>query len=457
MNDDKSTKRLSNAGYTSRWIRDAYTGLHDVVRRSAPNYLTLLTGDTARLGLQVVYFLTLVNIFTLAEMGVFSTVMAVGLILGSISGLGYMQLAYHTAAQKSRLLGAYLGATYSAILVCWPVGLLVSTIIYYALFQGRIGLVSYYEIMTVELLIWRVNEAIHAANHGLGHFMRSVLGNVLATVARAMAALGFLFAGDGSLETWAHIYLFSNAAAMLLVIWLYHPNCRLRFSPAVIVGRFRDGIYICLGNFIATVQAEIDKIIVIGFVGEAAAGMYTISMRILQLIAVPVGSFLRLYSRQIIHENNRTNLIRRNLPIEAALFVLSTVGFAAMIGVLWQWPTMLGSNVAAAMAMFGAMWLVPAFSNLLQFHSELYFSYGYQLERAVAFFSINVFKALALIGVVMVFPDVEHWGWALNVIFGVMYGLSVILVYAILTDRVFLDTKRKLNTQRKAAAIAREA
>lgn len=444
MNSDETTSSaLRRAVVRVRVeLKRGVPALRELLRKSARNYLTVFVGDFGQLFMQVLYFLILANVLPLHEMGVFTTVSATGMILGSLSGLGFTHQAYLAAAGRRRVLGAYLSAFYVVLVLALPVMLLVAYLFYLLIFADRLPLLTYFEVIIVEVFIWRLVEGLLMVNHGLGKFMHTTIAGLLSMGSRALGAVLFLFASEHTLTLWAHYYLVANLLALVLMFSFYHPSTRLRLSWPLISGRLRDSIYISFSNFLAVVQREIDKIIILLLVGDRAAGIYAISLRVLFLIAVPIGSFLKLYSRKLINENDWQHPFRRNIPIEAAVFVVSTAGFVVLMVLLSIWPNLLGTNIASARELYGTMIFIPAFTNLINFHNELYFAYGHQLERAYASLMINVFKSLMLVGIVWEATSLAQWGAWFNASFALVYLLSFTAVYAVLTGRVSLDRSK---------------
>ncbi|MEL6921077.1 MAG: hypothetical protein AAFO77_08630, partial [Pseudomonadota bacterium] len=58
------------------------------IRVLADKYLRAVSGDVARVFIQLVYFYLVANTLTLAEFGLFATASSVGIVLSRVSGFG---------------------------------------------------------------------------------------------------------------------------------------------------------------------------------------------------------------------------------------------------------------------------------------------------------------------------------------------------------------------------------
>jgi hypothetical protein len=93
------------------------------------------------------------------------------------------------------------------------------------------------------------------------------------------------------------------------------------------------------------------------------------------------------------------------------------------------WPDLLGHNVAVATQLFGVMLAVPAFKNLLEYHSELFFVYQHMTVRAVLATALVGLKAAALAWLLTEFNDIAQWGVWLNLVYLGLYAFSAASVY----------------------------
>lgn len=422
--DKIAARRLGRA-------RELYATLD--LRNVAAQYIQVLAGTAGRVGLQAVYFLTLANTLTLADFGIFAAISAAGIMLGAFAGFGFAALAFRAAAGDQSLLGSYLGLFFAALMVTLPLGLMLATPLYFALFPDALSLSSFLMIITAEIFLWRLVEGLHKINNGLGRFSSAALLIILTTAARAAAAVVFALAGDATVDTWAGFYFVANGAVTLVAVPLFCPRVQLSCSIRLFATRFRDAMLIAFSSLTFDTQTEVDKLVLITVAGQRAAGIYAISIRILELATIPIRAFYVLYSRKLIREQRSDHLLSRNLLLEAGIFSTTVALYGVFLLGLSVQPGLLGHNIEVARQLFGVALLAPAFRALTEFHSELYFAHGKFGTEAGAAVALVLLKASALAWVVSAFPEPTTWGLWLNAIFAGLYAVSAVVVYSAIT------------------------
>ncbi len=396
------------------------------------NYLQVFAGTGVRLGLQAVYFFVLANTLSLHDMGVFASTSSTGIMIGCFSGFGFASFAFRASAGKRRVLGGYLAVFYVSWLVSLPLCLAASLPVFYLLFTTSLSLTAFVFIISVEVGTWRIVEMIHQVNNGLGRYVSASLVISLGTALRTIGALVFVASGHHDVETWSVIYLAFNAAAMALAILVYQPRVKLRWRTPLLVGRIRDALMFSVAYCASISQNEIDKVVMLSLADQRTVGIYAISSRIIDFTSVPIRSFFVLYTRKLIIEGRSSNRIGRSFSVEMIIGLVSTAAFAALLTILSIWPGLLGHNVASAMQLFGVLLAVPAFKNLLEYHSELFFVYQHMTVRAALATSLVGVKAAALALLLVAFDGIAQWGVWLNAVYFGLYVLSVAAVYLLI-------------------------
>jgi O-antigen/teichoic acid export membrane protein len=414
------------------WASRLLTTMTRAVRTQFTNYLQVFAGTGVRLGLQAVYFFLLANTLSLHDMGIFASTSSAGIMIGCFSGFGFASLAFRASAGKRRTLGGYLAVFYASWLLALPLCLIASLPIYYSLLTPSLSLVAFLLIILVEVGLWRGVEMIHQVNNGLGRYASASLVISLGSALRTAGAVVFVASGRHDVETWAIIYFAFNLAAMALAIAIYQPRVKLRWRSQIFFGRVREGLLFSVAYCAAIAQNEIDKLVMLSLADQRTVGIYAISSRIIDFTSVPIRSFYVLYSRKLIIEGRQHNQIGRSLGVEALIALVSTAGFAALLVTLSIWPDLLGHNVAVATQLFGVLLAVPAFKNLLEYHSELFFVYQHMTIRAVLATVLVGLKAAALALLLMHFNNIVEWGVWLNAVYLGLYAFSAASVYGLI-------------------------
>jgi O-antigen/teichoic acid export membrane protein len=407
-------------------LREMLTGTY---RAQFTNYLQVFAGTGVRLGLQAVYFFVLANTLSLHDMGVFASTSSTGIMIGCFSGFGFSSFAFRAAAGKRNLLGGYLAVFYVSWLISLPLCLAAALPVFYLLFTTSLSLTAFVVIILVEAGAWRIVEMIHQVNNGLGRYASASLVISIGTGLRTAGAIGFVMSGKHDVETWSIIYAVFNFAAMAVAVLVYQPRVRMRWRTPIFLGRIRDALMFSISYCAFISQNEIDKLVMLSLADQRTVGIYAISSRIIDFTSVPIRTFYVLYSRKLILEGRVSNHIGRSLSVEMMIALISTAAFACLLATLSIWPNLLGHNVALATQLFGVMLAVPAFKNLLEYHSELFFAYQHMMIRAILATSLVALKAAALALLLICFDGLSEWGVWLNAVYIGLYALSAAVVY----------------------------
>ena len=400
----------------------------------AAAYLKVLSGTFGRLVLQTAYFLVLVGTLSLEDMGTFAAIMATGMMIGCFSSLGYASVAYRAAAGRQRLLGTYTAFFYAMSALTLPLALLCALPFYALIFAGTISLPAFLGIIVADTTCFRVIDGLHAVSNGLGRFAQGATILILFAGIRAVAALCLHLSGSHALGTWAWIYFGANVAALALMLLAFRPRVRLRWHAGLFVGRFKEAILFAFVGFTSDVQREIDKLVLITMADERAAGLYAIASRVIELATVPIKTFYILYSRRLIAVRSHDRIVARNLRVEFAVGAASFAVYAAFLVASAWFPTILGTNIAAARPLYTAMLFVPVFKNMMDLHAELYFAYRRMGSRALMLLGLIVLKVGALAALVRIDPDPLFWGAGLNAVLGGLYAVSALTVYTVISQ-----------------------
>ena len=403
-------------------------------RAAISAYLTILSGSAGRLVISLVYFLIVANRLSLADFGLFATASATGVILSRMLAFGFVSPLFRIATVKPRLLGAYLAGFGSLSLASLPFIAGIAAIAYVALFRERIDLLTFTMIVAAEVLGWRLVEVVAIVNNGLRRFRQAAMLVVIGAGLRTVAALLFVASGQANLEIWAVAYLAATAVAAIIAFAAFLPRRRWRFSPALYPRRMKDAVHSAAAEILFYVQSELDKLVVLAFAGEQTVGLYAIVLRIVDLTAMPVRSFNQMLVQKIM--TDRSLVTGRRLAFaEIGIFAISVAGLAAIVVLLHPYPALLGRNVAEASYLFLPMLLVPAFRNLVEYHAELLYAREHTGTRIALLSAIALLKAGLIAGLMLGWPAPAQWAAGLNLVFGAVYLLSVLVTYRLLLAR----------------------
>ncbi len=394
-------------------------------------FISLLSGSLGRMVISVAYFVAVANALSLEEFGLFATASATGVVLSRLAGFGFISPLYRTATVRPRLIGAYTLGYFAAFLVSLPLVLGVAMVFYWLVFSSGMGLAAFLLVMAAEIIFWRSSEAVIIVNNGLSRFATGAFLTIAGTALRAVFAVYFLYSGDGTLDSWAQMYLIANAISFVFSALFFYPKTRLRWKPRAYIGRMRDAFSVSAAEVLFYLQMELDKILVLAIGGEATAGLYAIIMRLVDLTAMPVRAFNTLLVQAMMKNRGATGGKKSKILTEFGIATVSILGLVALVILLNFAPGILGNNIAQASGFLYLVLLVPAFRNLIEYHAELLYAREQTTARAVVLALVGGLKALLLILLLSTLKDFADRALWLNAVFIALYLLSAIATYGI--------------------------
>ncbi len=415
------------------WLRRLAGRLPEGALRLTGGYLAATSGSLGRLVFSLAYFVLLANTLTIAEFGVFATASAAGVMLSRIVGFGMSSPLYRAATVRPRLIGLYAGGLLVAGALSLPVLAMATYATWLLIFARDVPFGPFALIIAAEALLWRSTEIVIIVNNGLERFGRGAVLTILGTALRALAALGMTFLAVPDLAAWSWLYLLANGVALAVGLAFYWPRQRLRWHPGAWWRRTSDAIPACGAEILFYLQSELDKLLVLFLGGAQLAGLYAVVMRLVDLTALPVRTFIMLLIQKLMGSTQAIASRLRRLGLEAAIATASTLGIVALAFILWLRPTLLGDNVAEAAPLVLLVLAVPALRNLIEYHAELLYGRGQSGRRVINLALIGMAKA-ALLGALLIrFEEPGSIMIWLNAVFAALYALSLVLTYRALS------------------------
>jgi len=392
-------------------------------------YFSMIGGSAGRLVISLVYFIAIANTLSISEFGLFATASACGIMLSRLLAFGFVSPLYRIATVKQRLLGTYTGGFLAGMVLSLPVIALAAWVTHRLVFADQMTIPTFAKIIVAEVLCWRIMEIVVIVSYGINRFGAGSWLVVMATLFKMAAAVAFAMLADGSLSTWAWYYIGANGLAAVAAIVFFYPRVRLRWKPVLYMRRWADAISVAGAEVLFYIQSELDKVLVLSLGGAEAAGIYAMIMRLVDLTALPVRAFLTLLTQKLMRTAAVLEQFKYRVMLEAGVASISTAGLLAMSGFLWIFPNALGRNVAEVAPLLILVALVPAFRNLIEYHSELLYATGRTFVRMLVLASLGAMKALLLAYLLGLALDIPVWVELMNGLFLVLYVQSALFTY----------------------------
>ena len=419
-------------GIVKRW-RIRLNGLGRVGTRSALQaYLHVLGGSMGRLILQGLYFALLVNALSLADYGVFASALAASIIIANVGAFGFTAPLFRGATTRRRLLPWYLGAFLAWTALVAPLSVGLATVFHMAVMDRYIGLTAFLAIAISEAILWPLIDSIYVVNAGLGRYAHASGSTLFGSATRTAAALLFGLGGGGTVEQWAFAYLAANLVAAIACVLLFMPRVRPRWNTRIVRGRIPEAVSTSILNLIQSVQLELDKLLILLLTNQAAAGVYALAMRLIDLTSTPVKSFFTIYAQTLLRRRASIRDFALSLKVELAVAAVATALFGGFLVVLSFAPSMLGANVGRAFPFLAGLIVIPAMKTLVDYHRELFFS----ANRLAWFAGISaVLAAIKMPALVLIVANgraLESWLLPLTLLFVTLYAVSSALTWRLI-------------------------
>lgn len=394
----------------------------------AHDYFSAISGSAGRLVFSLLYFIALANTLSISDFGRFATASAAGVMLSRILGFGFTAPLYRMATVRPRLIGIFTAGFLFMSLLSLPVLVLGSWITFAIFFAGDMVWTSFALVVIAEALLWRPVETIIIVNNGLNRFGRGAILVIMGTLLRALAAVLFAAIAIGDLQVWVWFYLGANALSLIIALFFY-PKCKLSLRLRHYWSRMADALFVAGSELLFYLQMEFDKLVVLALGGPHLAGIYAILMRLIDLTAIPIRTFLMMLVQRLMCMPDMMNRLKIRVAVESGIFFISVLGLGVLGGLLAIWPNILGKNVAGAASLVLWALSIPGFRNLTEYHSELLFARGQTLIRAVNLAILTLAKLALLSCLLSLVADEQGLVLWLNAGFALLYLLSAILTY----------------------------
>lgn len=293
----------------------------------------------AGLSLQAVYLLLLARGLGVSEFGKFAAALALVSVLSPFVGLGAGNvLVQHTSRDTSdfgRSLGTALLAIPASAIAIGGVLLTVARATGSDLLEV-IAWLALAEMLGTRLLdLAQQSFQAFDALHGTAHI------SVAAAVARSTSATIFVTVGADTAASWAPVYAsVTVAVAFCALTAVFVKLGRPTWPGSAWREDLRVGPFFALGQASKTVYSDIDKYMLLQYIGSAVTGAFTAAYRLVTFAFVPV--------QALVYANN------------TALFRAGALGpDASWRAVRQLWPTTIASAALGSCALLVAAPLAP--------------------------------------------------------------------------------------------------
>jgi O-antigen/teichoic acid export membrane protein len=329
-------------------------------RFRAVTFARTMLPTVGALGLQLVAFAVTARALGVEQFGRYTAILAIAAVGVELTGLGSMDLLVRAVARDATRFSRYFGHMILSLAGTWPLTVLVGTVVASEVLHIELAAAWVGLAIGAEVLLGRLPASLEMIMVAHGDTVRAGwlrLGNVLMRL--AAATLYFVLLGQHGLQGWILVLACVAVVVTLACHWMasrLYGRADLWFARQ----ELGDGALLCLTQAAASMQSNMDRMVLTRFASASEVGAYGAAGRMLQLGLFPLQVATRItYPKFFRPERQGLALGRafaiRLIPPMLAVGALSALCVAAAA---WVIPVVLGPQYQASVEM--SMWLALA-------------------------------------------------------------------------------------------------
>lgn len=380
--------RIATSTRIGRPFRSLLNGIHKrrFSRVAIGRFSGFLLARVAASAMQAFTLILLARGIGPAAFGAFSTSIALGVILGSLLGLG-------SSAQSMRLLATSAPDRIATTLILLRFGtaIIVSTIIFLVGHWGPQDIIILAIIYTASELFAELCTSIM-----LG-MQRAVLAHGAILVRRTLPMLALLLGMHFGLPPTRSLSVGWSASGILLLMMCVPFVAR----PMPILVVVRDGIHFWSSTAMAKLQ-KLDVVLLQTVVGSSFVGQYSAAARITGPLSLLVATTLSVITPKLATAKDRTHLASIFNEAHLALCVYMGLLVTAAPVAFWLGPLLLGPDYQESAPLFAAFTIASGIDAAAQSYIALLYAVDKaRILMAIRLVSLPIGLAILIIASVL--------------------------------------------------------
>jgi O-antigen/teichoic acid export membrane protein len=389
-------------------IKGLVSSVHSSAKHQLVRDTTSLTvGQSLRLVLQAVYFITIARSLGPQQYGAFVAMAAMVAIVVPFAGVGSSSILMKNVSKDRGLLSVYWGN--GLLLILLTGFLLVCLVLTFGpLFVGHSLTPALLLIAVSDLVLARVVDLAGFACGAIGQMGETAKLNVYLSLARLCGLLLLVATVTRpNVEEWSVAYIAGSIACSSYAVARVTSIAGVRFSPKRLREEITEGGYFAIGGSATTIYNDIDKTMLARLSDFASTGIYGAAYRLIDVSMAPIGSmtsaaypefFRRGHHGIKLAEDYAWKLIKRAALYGSVVFVCLFFGASIL-------PYILGGSFQSCVAATRWLAIIPLLRCVHLFLGNTLAGSGYQGTRAA------VQVGIGLLNIGLNFYFIARWGW----------------------------------------------
>lgn len=352
-------------------------------RRLAFDVSVLFGGFGLQLLTQIGWLLLALRLLGPEGYGLFAALTAITVAVGCFAGWGSDQLLIREVARNPAAMRAWVGHGLLSILAtALPLGLALFLLLP-LIEAGRIGALALALVLVADLWLGRwANLAIAIYMAGGQSARQSAVTVIPGALRLGAILLAGLVHAPLTIGAWAMWYAAATALSAVICLGLVvrdHGWPR----PGWIPGLWTEGLAFAAEGALQASVKDLDKPIVLQFLGAEAAGLYAAALRIVEVVALPIRAlgyalYARMFKLAAEDPAGCRRLARRSLGLALGL---GAAGGLGLVLFAWLLPLVFGAAYAALPGLVRLLAPFPLLFGAFVIGADLLTAVGRQSHR----------------------------------------------------------------------------
>jgi O-antigen/teichoic acid export membrane protein len=238
------------------------------------------------------YFLIIARVLSADGYGAFAGIAALAAIIGPFAGWGTEHILIKNVSRDESTLSVSWGNSLLVTLVSGIFLTLAALPVGTHLFAGKVSTIAVLAIFVADLQGIKLANLAGSVLAALRLFRMSAAVRVLLTAAKVGAAVVFAsFFRSTGIQGWAIIYCLSSVLpSLIMVAFITHRYARPTISLPVLIADIKEGFYFSINASSETINASLDKTMMVSLSSLSAAGLYSAAYRFVDFGYFPMFS-----------------------------------------------------------------------------------------------------------------------------------------------------------------------
>ncbi|MGB3190018.1 MAG: oligosaccharide flippase family protein [Limnoraphis sp.] len=370
----------------------------------------LLATKVISIFIQAFYFILVARSLGAENFGIFVGVSALGAVVLPFAVLGSGDILIQSVSRDRSRFSEYWG---KALVTVFASSLIITTVLVLLakfFLLRSVPTVVLVLILTADIL--GVTLTFHVAGKALAavdKIKESAIVRIMLTISKFLAAIIMVqLFPQSNILIWSSLYFLSTLiSAFSSVLFVCHLLGKPKFSSLKLKGDLAQGLYFAISESASSINANIDKTMLVSLSTAEAAGLYAAAYRVIDVGSVPIFSvlgatYVKFFQHGLSGIKGSLGFAKRLLPGIALYGIVAAIGLWLVAPFV---PLILGEEYNNAVGTLRWLAPVPFYIGVQYMAADALTGAGFQRSRSI----IQVSAAILNVGLNIVLIPLYSW------------------------------------------------